>query len=275
MKPRFFTSFFFLCALALQAQPNCNVYKWKGDTVCYKACEFYVNTMGFAQGSRESQIMLDSVIRICPQFDEAWRVKSIPYLKRGDFITWKTLIDKAVELNPREHLGYRGWCRYQFLRDYEGALRDLESLDSMKIPDIGYSANGDYHLNIARALCFKALGQKEKAAAVIENQLAVASYSPGLYDYLHLGVLYLELGRLPEAIRALESQEKAFPGLSENNYYVALAYRRSGKPELAGPCLEKARESYVSGRHRTDPYDHPMDCIFLSDIDRELAELRK
>lgn len=267
---------FFLYSKCLPAQPNCNVYKWAGNTACYKACELYVNSSDFAQGSRESQILLDSVLQICPDFDEGWRTKSIPYLKRGDFLTWRLLIDKAVALNPKEHLGYRGWCRYQFLRDYEGALEDLKQLDSLKAGgDTGYSVNGDYHLQVAKALCYKGLGEKEMAVQLIEKQLSSGSYSPGMYDYLHLAVLYLELDKPQRAIPALEKQEVACPRLSENAYYLALAYRRSGQPEQARPYLEKARELYLAGRHRTDPYDHPMDRIFLSDIDRELAESEK
>lgn len=254
------------------AQPNCNLYKWQGDSSGYKACELYVATLHFYQGSRASQIALDSVLRICPTFDEAWRTKSIPYLKRGDFVTWKILIDKATELNPKEHLGYRGWCRYQFLRDFEGALQDMERLDSLKNgDDIGYSVNGDYHLNIAKALCYKGLGQKEKALRTIEKQLAQPGYTPGLYDYLHLAVLYLELKRYPEAIDGLDKQEKACPGLAENFYYLALAHRQSGDVEQARRYLTQAREQYLAGRHRDDPYDQPMDRIYLSDIDREMA----
>ena len=62
-------------------------------------------------------------------------------------------MNKAVALDPKEHLPYRGWCRYQFFRDYEGAIQDIERLDSLSKYDIGYSVNAEYHLHIARALC--------------------------------------------------------------------------------------------------------------------------
>ena len=259
-------------AFASFAQPNCNVFKWEGDSARYAACELYHVAIEFYQGSYASQVALDSVLKICPTFDEAWRTKSIPYLKRGDFLAWKPLIDKAVELNPGEHLGYRGWCRYQFLRDYAGAIRDLEMLDSLKEGDIGYSVNGDYHLNIAKALCYKALGQKTNAVQLIENQLATAGYSPGLYDYLHLAVLQLELGEPEKALATLEKQEATCPGLAENAWYRALAFRRSGDSVRARQYLALAREQYEAGHFRSDPYDHPMDRVYLSDIEREMAK---
>lgn len=137
---------------------------------CYEAC--VTATEGEAgQGTKASQLQFDKAIELCPSFDYAYFEKAVPYLKRGDFITWRKLIDKAVELNPTGHLGYRGWCKYQFIRDYRGAIRDLEKLDSLTSFDIGYSINGDYQLNIAKALCYKALGQKTKAIEIIENQI--------------------------------------------------------------------------------------------------------
>src|SRR5690606_21534705 len=94
------------------------------------------------QGARRSQLLFDEAIKLCPGFDFAYYEKSVPYLKRGDFITWRRLMDMAVELNPKRNLGDRGWCRYQFLRDYQGAIQDIEKLDSLVIYDIGFSVNG-------------------------------------------------------------------------------------------------------------------------------------
>lgn len=266
-----FILFLSLFANFAYSQPNCNLYKWSGDSACYQACQYYSERSKFAQGSRGSQMVFDSVIALCPAFDVAYMEKAVPYLKRGDFVTWRIWIDKAVALNPVEHLGYRGWCRYQFLRDYAGALQDLDKLTSIKTGDLGYSVNGDYHLNIAKALCYKGLGQKQKAAQIIETQLATPNYSPGLYDYLHLGVLRLDLGQPQAALEALEKELTAYPNLAESYYYLALAYRQLKQPDLVASNLLKAKELYQEGSHRTDPYDHPMDRIFATDIERALA----
>ncbi len=261
-----------LLPIIAHSQPNCNLYKWSGDSACYRACQYYSERLDYAQGSRESQMVFDSVIAVCPTFDVAYMEKAVPYLKRGDFATWRIWIDKAVALNPKEHLGYRGWCRYQFLRDYAGALQDLEKLASIKTGNLGYSVNGDYHLNIAKGLFYKGLGQKEKAVQIIEAQLADSTYSPGLYDYLHLGVLHLELQQWPAALQALEKQVAICPNLAENDYYLAQVHRLLGHTDLVRQHLLRAQELYQSGRHRTDPYDHPMDRIYAADIAKALAE---
>lgn len=264
---------FLLSATVLSAQINCNVYKWSGDSACYQACQVFDNARYSIQGSRFSQSLYDSVITICPNFDMAYMEKAVPYLKRGDFITWRQWIDKAVALNPKEHLGYRGWCRYQFLRDYAGALADLQALEQLQQPDIGYAVNGAYHLKIAEALCYKGLGDKEKAIQTIETQLKVPGYSPGYYDYIHLAVLKLETGKIEEAIALLEKQLALSADFAEVHYYLAKAYKQSGRSqEQIQESLNLAMQLYTQGRHFDDPYDNPMDRIYRSDIAEALKE---
>lgn len=259
---------FFTCELS--AQPNCNVYKMNNNQPCYEACVTATEDLS-GQGTRASQIQFDKAIELCPSFDYAYMEKSVPYLKRGEFVTWKKLIDKAVELNPSGHLGYRGWCRFQFLRDYKGAIDDLERLSSLNEFDIGYAQNGDYHLNVAKALCYKAINQKTRAIAIIENQLSKKGYSPMIYDYLHLGVLKMETGDAEGGIAYLNKSISYNDYLAEPYYYLGLIYKNQNFKRQAREAFEKAKTYYLKGYKRFDPYTHPMDKIYLADIERELA----
>jgi tetratricopeptide (TPR) repeat protein len=255
-----------ICSIA---QPNCNVYKMKNDQACYEACVLATEGGG-AQGSRHSQLKFDKAIEQCPSLDYAFMEKSVPYLKRGDFITWKKIIDQAVVLNPMGHLGYRGWCRYQFLRDYKGAIADFERLDSVTKFDIGYSQNGDYQLNIAKALCYKALGEKKKAIEIIEKQLSEKGYAAFPYDYLHLGVLKMEIGDDAGGIEFLMKSITLNDYFAEPYYYLGLIYKKQKLAKESKENLEKAKAYYLKGYKRSDPYTHPMDKIYLTDIEKEL-----
>ena len=201
------------------SQPNCNIFKMDDNQVCYEACIIATEKTEW-QGTKSSQQQFDKAIELCPSLDYAYREKSVPYLKRGDFATWKKLIDKAVDLNPTLHLGARGWCKYQFLRDYQGAIMDFEQLELLTSSDIGYSVNGDYHLKIAKALCYKALGQKNVAIEIIESQLAQNNYTAMPYDFLHLGVLKMETGDAAGAIEYLNKSIAYNDFLAEAHYYL-------------------------------------------------------
>lgn len=250
------------------SQYNCNAFKLENNQPCYEAC--IIATKEAAQGSKVSQLQFDKAIELCPDFDYAYFEKSVPYLKRGDFVTWKKLIDRAVELNPVGHLGYRAWCRYQFVRDYYGAIKDFEKLDSLISYDIGYSINGDYHLNIAKALCYKAIGEKTKAIKIIEDQLALKGYTPMIYDYLHLGVLKMEVDDTDGAIEYLNKSISFNDYLAEPYYYLGMIYKEQNLTKEYKMNMEKARAYYLKGYKRFDPYTHPIDKVYLAEIEREL-----
>lgn len=256
----------------VHAQPNCLAYKYKGDTLKCEACLVAEERAGHYQFSKEYQEALDRGLAIDSTYDYGYRAKSTAYLKSGDFITWKQLMDEAVLLNPEDNLGYRGWCRYQFFRDYQGAIDDIEALDALVDYDIGTGINGDYHLQIARALCYKALGESEQAISIIESQLAEESYYIGLYDYLHLGVLYLESNEPDRALEMFELQETQYIW-AENAYYQSMAFLEIRDEAKAKIYLDKAHELYISEINMVDVYSRHADRIYLDDIEKALAIL--
>lgn len=257
-------------SLALTSQRNCNIYKWEGDSCRYEACIFLEEAPRYFQLRKEYHEIYDRAIEICSNYSDAYRAKSVAYLKTGDFITWKGLMDKAVAIDPKEHLGYRGWCHFQFFRDYESAIADIEELDRLTEYNIGYSQNGMYHLNIAKALCYKMIGQKTMAITIIQNQMKTEGYKAGLYDYLHLGVLFLETNQFKKAEKAFLSQLQEYD-CAENRYYLALAYKATKQTEMSKANIGHARSLYNENQVMHDPYTHQIDKIYLKDI---IAEQR-
>lgn len=253
------------------AQPNCEAYKYFGEMSLYKACKKAEEAGRYYQFTKEYQEILDEALKIDSTYAYAYQAKGYAYLKSGDFIRWEELMDKAVKFEEAQHLGYRGWCRYQFFRDYKGAIRDIERLEEISKGDIGFGQNGDYHLKIAKALCYKGLGNNKKAIEIIEDQLSLENHFTGLYDYLHLGVLYLENRDFDKAIAAFKMQEKENT-LADNEFYMALAYKALEDASKYKEHLKRSATLYQEGRHMFDPYTHQMDRVFLSDIETALNE---
>lgn len=254
------------------AQPNCEAYKHYGKMSLYNACNKAEESQNYYQFTKEYQEILDEALEIDSTYAYAYQAKGYAYLKSGDFITWEKLLGKAVKHEEEGHLGYRGWCRYQFFRDYKGAIDDIERLEDISKGDIGFGQNGDYHLKIAKALSYKGLGNKEKAIEIIQEQLNLEDHFVGLYDYLHLGVLYLETGEFDKAVTAFKDQEQENT-LADNDYYLAMAYKSLQDNLNYKKHLRKSYDLYQKRRHMFDPYTHQMDRIYLSDIEDEMKSV--
>lgn len=256
---------FLIFTFTLIGQPNCNYYKLQGDIKKYEACKTIQKAAGHYQFSKEYQEAFDEALAIDSTFAYAYRAKSTAYLKAGDFIVWKQLMDKAVLYEPRDNLDYRGWCRFQFFRDYEGAIEDILLLKKLQNDRIGFSVNGEYHLDIALALCYKMKGERDKAIQIIENKLADSTFLSGLYDHLHLGVLYMEKKEWNKALEQFEKQTHK-NDLAENRFYAALVYKQLKDENNFRLNLEKASIYYQKKQRMFDPYTEHIDKIFWEDI---------
>ncbi|MDF0705736.1 hypothetical protein [Flagellimonas okinawensis] len=93
------------------------------------------NIAAGVQGNGLSQAMFEILNWQHPKYSEAFFERSVPFNKNGDYATGFYYLNHAVELNPLEHLGYRGYMKLRFLRNYKAALADFDRLDAMT-PDV-------------------------------------------------------------------------------------------------------------------------------------------
>ena len=255
---------FILFQTIVKAQLNCELLNDNSD--CYKACQLYNQEGMHQQGSYASQQHLTKAIELCPTLSNAYFEKSVAFLKRGKFIEWKELIDKAVELEPEKHLSYRAWCQFAFLRNYEETIKDLNKLSEiMGTPFIGVGQSGDYDLRIVLALSYKFTNQKEKAIQIIETAMADKDYYVGLYDYLHLGVLYFENNQLKKAVESFEKQIEENE-LADVYYYLGKALLKLENRADAKLNLDIALQFYKNGRKMHSNYYEFSDQIYMQGI---------
>jgi tetratricopeptide (TPR) repeat protein len=259
------------------AQPNCLLFP--EESPCRKACKITEIASELSQGSKYSQELFDIAISLCPNMAFAWVEKSVPYLKRGDFATWRRLLDKAVELDPAQYLGYRAGCLFDFLRDYKNALKDLERLEEITgSPLVGHTANGDYDLNIVKAICLRELGLINNSLLTFESCIINKEKNDlvGLYDYYHYGVTLYNLKRYNESLIQFEKQVRRYESFAETYYFLGLVNEEKGDRTSAVKYFETSLEKYTkSGYHRKDPYCIMPDQIFLADIQKKLNAFRK
>ena len=252
---------------------NCATYP--AGTPCRQACDLYQSPprQAAGQGTASSQRYFDQILALCPTFAPAWREKAVPYLKRGDFGTWKQLIDHAVQLQPAQNLGYRGWCRFEFLRDYAGAEADLTRLMALTHGNPGFSGDGDYDLRIVLALCKREQGNPNGALAGFNACIAAneAQQRIGLYDYLHRGVTRLRQGDAAGALLDLKRQQQQIKQLADTEYYLGLVYRKQHNPVLARHHFALAETLFRQGHYRHNDYCESLDKVYFADIQTALA----
>jgi|688.fasta_scaffold142477_2 tetratricopeptide (TPR) repeat protein len=264
--------FIFIAALFLGgvkcslAQPNCNVFLWKGDSAQYLACKLLTEgNNNFYQFSKAYHQLLDSALRLCPYFAYAYREKAAPYVKSGNFIEWKKYIDLAVKYDSISYLPVRALLRYKFFSDYEGAIQDIDLLDEMLTTDIAYTSNGTYHLTVVKALCYKQTGRLPQAIITLENLLEDSNYVAGLYDYYHLGVMYFQNNQWEKSVIALTRQLQRY-NFAGAQYYLAKCFQSSGKQEEYMLAKAAALQLWKEDKGMFDAYHCMIDQVFESDL---------
>ena len=90
------------------------------------------------------------------------------------------------------------------------------------------------------------------------------------YDFLHLGVLKLETGDIDGALSYLKKSIDYNEHFADHYYYLGMLYKKQNQVKEYRDNMQKAKEYYVKGYRRSDPYTHPMDQIYLTTIEKEL-----
>lgn len=266
MKTIQLTFIFFFAITSLCAQPNCKAFLWQGDTAQYLACKLLEeNIEKYYQFSKEFHGLLDSALEICPRFAYAYREKAAPYIKSGHFLEWKKYMDLAVKYDTLGYLPVRASLRYKFFADYKGTLEDIALLEQKVKGNIGYSSNGTYHLLVVKALCLKLSGQLTPGIQVLESWINSKEYTAGLYEFLHLGVMYLEAGDYSKAEHYLILQNKKYE-YAETYYYLAVLSKKQNQPDKMKSYLAKASELFLKNIKLNDPYNYLVDQIDFGQI---------
>lgn len=249
------------------AIPNCYIYK--EDEKCYEACREAEKAEMHPQGSKASQEHFLKSLELCPEFAYSYFEHAVPYAKRGQMNLWIDFIDNAVELDPKMYLSIRDWYHWFFMHNYEKAISDINKLDELLDGDIGETGDGFYHLNVMKGLCYKGLGDYDKAIELIEKCIASEDYFKGRYDNLHLGVLYLEINKPEKALLEFEKQME-YNDISEAYFYSAKAHQKLGNSSKAVDYFNLALDKYDQGIRMQNPYRQLTDKIYRLDIEEEL-----
>lgn len=218
---------------------------------------------GHIQGSLLSQYMFDVLTSQYPDYSDAYFEQSVAFNKYGNFAKGFELLDQAVELDPYMHLGYRGYMKLRFLRDFDGALKDFNRLDKLT-PNVIDAPWGE-DIDFLRGECY--YGKKDYQKAIDMFNRNIKNHTEEWVDInsmVYLGLCEYELGNYEKSIsefnRALKQSE-----------YTPEAYFGIAKAHLKLDEIGKAQENIVKAEvnmiyKRDDAYNEYLNEIYLFEL---------
>jgi tetratricopeptide (TPR) repeat protein len=222
------------------------------------------NFAAHMQGNGLSQTVFKILIRQYPEDARNYFEMSVPHNKRGDFATGFFLLNKAVALNPKAHLGYRGYMKLRFLRDYVGALTDFSQLDTLT-PNFVDAPWGE-DIDFLRGECYYGLKKYESAIASFQQSLKNQKEDwADVQTFVYLGLCNDQLGKTAEAITAYETALKYAPTTCEAHLELARIYLRQVQFEKARFHLEQATKTLAY--KRDDYYKEYLNEVYETDLE--------
>ncbi|MBT2163596.1 tetratricopeptide repeat protein [Zobellia barbeyronii] len=205
----------------------------------------------------------ESAIEYDPTNSNAWMERSVHFNKSGDFQQGFEYLDKAVELNPELHLGYRGWIRLRKLRDFDKALADFEQLDNMtqNVVDAPWGEDIDF----LRGECY--FGNKEYDEAIEYFNRSIKNQKEDWADvqtFVYLGICEFKMDNFEKAILEFKRALAQSENVCEAHFGMAKAYDKIGEVKLAKVHILKA-EGNITYK-RDDFYNEYLNEIYLSEI---------
>ncbi len=234
------------------------------------AIKYYKMGRSLPQGSEESQHYFNLSIRADDAFSYSYFEKSVPYNKRGDYEKGFELLNKAVVLNPRMHLGYRGWLRLVKLKDYSGCIRDLNEFIKIKSKHT-YIAWGE-NINYLLGICWLELGKSETALFHF-NKAIDESIEVNLKHYLFKSIALMSSDKYGKAIENLEFCVNNDSNFTEAYYYLGINYEKINNREKSKYYFSKAYSLLDNGFKIKNPYNESFREIYISDIEIKLNKL--
>jgi tetratricopeptide (TPR) repeat protein len=200
-----------------------------------------------SQLTMQSDLYYKLFLEKYPNTHEAYMSRSIPYNKVGEHAIGFAMLNRAVELDPQQHLGYRTFIKLYMMHDYEGALQDCLRLDSIT----SYSKPGVWgeDIDVVIGLCYLQLNDLQKARLRFRNSIDRVTKNSGKEwnssrVFLYLGITLMKEKAYSEAIQVLDELIQLNPNYSEAYYYKALSFSSLKDLKSAEATLEKCKQTF-------------------------------
>ncbi|MBL0766097.1 tetratricopeptide repeat protein [Marivirga atlantica] len=230
----------------------------------------YEHLRYFPQGSTEKQEYYKLHLAENPSDDHAWKQRSIAFNKRGDIDTGMAYLQKAVDLNPEGHIGYRGYVKLYMMHDYDDALEDFKTL--LKISSDQNPVAWGENLHKLIGLTFLLEGNYDSALTYLERgiKLTTAEFGADYVEtnaFLYQAYAQFYLKDFESALATLSSVLEMDNRYPEAHFLRAKVYYSQGKISQAKESIETADKLYRKYKSETNAYYEVPFQLYQSQID--------
>lgn len=227
------------------------------------------------QGTYFSQFMFTVLARQFPDYSNVYHEQSVAFNKRGLYHEGFKLLDKAVSLNPKEHLGYRGWMKLNKLKDYKGAIMDFERLNKLK-PNTVNIVQGE-NINYLLATAYQGLENYNKSKEyyyVFFKTSDTSSLPLNPIVYVNYGTLLEKLNLNDEAITQYNKSLKGHFKFSEAFFHKGEVFEKLNQKDSAKYYYKEALKQFDNSSRLKDVYNEVFNELYRQDIINKLESLK-
>ena len=226
------------------------------------------------QGTYFSDYIFSILNKQYPGYSDAYRERSVAYNKRGKYEEGFFYLNKAVSIDPIENLGYRGQIKYEYLRDYDGAIKDFKRLDSLTPNFVDYP----WGVNIYQMLGNSYAANNDYKNALVEYDKYLKYTKENDYS----GDFFMFYGKALEnnnsLQKALESYSKAIlidSLRADHHYYKATLLFKQKRFKLAKEYMINALDLYQKNYTYKDKYNELYMQIYKDNIVSYMDSINK
>ena len=202
--------------------------------------------------------LTDSALKYLPHDAYLWQQRSMPFIKQMKYEISIQYMDSAVKYNWDKYIGYRGFLKCVFQKDYAGALNDLR-LAKAAHPD---GEEMDHPYDYWMGLCYLQLCKYDSAEMrfqyCVDRDKAVGSdWGPYLHTF-YLGVAQFEREKFDDAMANFDITLAKHDIFADAKYYKALCLSATAQREPALALLEQSLSDLQKGRSFSEdssPYE--------------------
>nr|WP_295923305.1 tetratricopeptide repeat protein [uncultured Dyadobacter sp.] len=227
------------CALAQTGVTDC-LPQHKQDSLVHAYAR---RAQRFGWEDARWDMTFDSLLAICPYISEVYQEKGFRQMAKGDFGKAITYMDKAVEINPKRWLAYRGYLHCMITKNHKQAIADLEAAEQLT-PN---AFTMDHTFSFFLALSHMELGNYPQAEKYFLKDIAQQKRGEGHNDIhfntlFYFGILYYLMNEFNQAEMRLNECLQLYEMHPFANYYMGMTMKITGN-KRQDLYFEKARQA--------------------------------